>query len=205
MAAKKVKLEQIFQSSLEQYPDHVKAIGMISVEQANLEIKLAQLLGALLNLDPVLADAVYFSPQATGARISIIENVSELILSNGAVKDVRKLLSKAREVVGRRNEYIHNAWGLHVESGQLAAAKLPIKGPLKTVTLKDLEDLVYRYRKLIISVHTISPDVHRLLWPGASLYKSEKEDHSARSPPPRTPKDSSVNRKPRARRKASTK
>jgi hypothetical protein len=38
-------------SALEQHPEHVQAIGMVSIEVANLEINLGELLAALLHID----------------------------------------------------------------------------------------------------------------------------------------------------------
>lgn len=77
MAKKSQRLEgrPAYQSMLERHPKHVKAIGMITIDLSNLDIMLAQLLGALLNIPAEVADAIYFSPQAAGPRLSIIDNV----------------------------------------------------------------------------------------------------------------------------------
>jgi hypothetical protein len=64
-----------YQSTMERFPDHVKAIGMITVELANVEVMLAQLLGALLDRNTPIAEAIYFAPRATIARVAIVDDV----------------------------------------------------------------------------------------------------------------------------------
>lgn len=44
--------ESDYRSPLEQYPDYVHAIGMISIEHASLETLLGDLLGVLLGIRP---------------------------------------------------------------------------------------------------------------------------------------------------------
>jgi hypothetical protein len=45
-------------SELEKHPEYLQAIGMISVENGNLEIALADLLGAILLLSRRVAHAI---------------------------------------------------------------------------------------------------------------------------------------------------
>ena len=44
-----------YQSVLERFPDHAKAIGMTSIEIANLDIFLGYLFGAILRIGKMLA------------------------------------------------------------------------------------------------------------------------------------------------------
>ena len=69
-----------WQSSLEQYPEHVRAIGMISIENANLEMSLADLLGAVLTIPKRLAHAIYFTPRAASLRVEILEAAAKAML-----------------------------------------------------------------------------------------------------------------------------
>lgn len=197
-----------YQSMLERHPDHVKAIGMITVEMANLEIMLAQLFGALLNLRPDVADAIYFSPQATGPRIAIVENAVTEMLHDvpdpQVLKDIRRLLKQARDIQGRRNDHVHNAWGLSVETGEVTSSKLPIKRErIKAVPIGELNQLIKRIRNLLTEVNAISPDLNAYVWGVASQNKSPPQDHQQQTPPPSPPKSSSKRPKQRAPRKSS--
>jgi hypothetical protein len=46
-------------SPLEKFPDHVRAIGMITVEMSTLEASLSHLLGAALGLDEPTSSALF--------------------------------------------------------------------------------------------------------------------------------------------------
>ena len=193
------------QSMLERHPDHVKAIGMISVEMANLEVMLAGLLGALLNLPQHIADAIYFSPQAIGPRIAILANAAKIILPAAPLKDIDKILGKVRELQQKRNDHIHNAWGLSVTTGEVTSSKLPITGEGTPVPLTELVEQLDRLRKLITSVHEISPAIHEVLWTQQSSQQiSSEPDRPKTSQPSELPKSSSTRPKRRARRKPST-
>jgi len=101
-------------SALERRPKHVLAIGMISVEIGNLEITLGELLGALLHISRPIGTALYLTPNANMARLQMLENVCELSLvpKSARYKEVSRIISEARAVIGRRHEYMHNLWGL---------------------------------------------------------------------------------------------
>ena len=60
-----------WKSDLEHYPEHVREIGMISIENGNLELALADLLAATLMLPRSVAHAIYFTPRAASLRIDI--------------------------------------------------------------------------------------------------------------------------------------
>jgi hypothetical protein len=62
-------------SPLIDYPDHVMAIGMISIELGNLETMLGELLGSLLHISPHNGRLIYLSPQSGFGRLAILENL----------------------------------------------------------------------------------------------------------------------------------
>jgi hypothetical protein len=53
-------------------PDHVNAIGMISIENANLELVLAALMSAAPMMPRRVAHTIYFTPRAATVRIEIL-------------------------------------------------------------------------------------------------------------------------------------
>ena len=156
--SKDIPLPIPYQSTLERFPEHVKAIGMISIEMANLEIMLAEVLAAALNLPSEVAQAMYFAPQAAMARLSILEAVAEVAIPPAPRKDVNKFLGTARELIGTRNKHIHNAWAIHKETGKVQSSSLPIrKGTEKPIPISDLKHLVTRLRKLITASTRLRP------------------------------------------------
>ena len=56
--------EPPFQSVLERFPDHVKAIGMINVEVANLDIHLGFLFAVILRSDSLSGGKFFSRPKA---------------------------------------------------------------------------------------------------------------------------------------------
>ncbi len=195
-----------YQSFLERHPEHVKAIGMIAVEMANLELLLSRLLGALLDINQATAEAIYYSPQATGPRLAIVENVVGELLKGApqALKDLQKILGRARGYQGKRNTHIHNLWGLHHETGEVASSSPP-KGKPKPVPIKELNDLVRRLRELATEVHEITPKVHVFVWGESSREKLRQRVGQQSAPSPAPPKGSSTGPRRAARRGSSQK
>jgi hypothetical protein len=124
-----------WQSVLEKHPEHVRAIGMISIEQANLDIMLSELLAVILDVPPHLGQAVFLTPQSAMARIQILENVAKIAFPTYKPDDVaddlvavtkatnasreqdrrrvETIVKKAKSIVGKRHEIIHDVWGLN--------------------------------------------------------------------------------------------
>ena len=67
-------------SSLERHPEHVRALGMISIEIGNLEILLGELLGAIIGIDTDLSQIIYMTPQSYIGRLEILENVIDHVM-----------------------------------------------------------------------------------------------------------------------------
>src|SRR4051812_10516959 len=83
-------------SPLEAHPRYVRAIGMVSIENASLESLLGELLGILLGIFPRIGHTLYFTPQAVIARLSLIENV----MGEALARD-EALLARVATVVRR--------------------------------------------------------------------------------------------------------
>ena len=149
-------------SAMERFPEHVSAIGMISIEIANLEIMLSLLLSHLLNVSGQLAHAVYFTPRANIARLEMITNVMSIVLAGDENKYLRnkieKLISRTTTVMGKRHDTIHNSWGAFMDD--VARISLPHQKDegLKIVPITELTDLLRDIRELITRAGVIADE-----------------------------------------------
>jgi hypothetical protein len=132
----------MWRSSLEDRPEYVRQIGMVSIENANLEMALAELLGRALALPQRIARAVYFAPKAATARLDVFDAAVEAALGVRKKKDeapsaldqqkadalaqIDKLAKRARKLVYKRHKVIHDAWGVSEETGGVIRAELPV-------------------------------------------------------------------------------
>lgn len=173
-----------YQSMLERYPEHVKAIGMIAVEMTNVEVLLADLLGAMLNLRRPIAEAIYFSPQSTGPRLSIVKNAAKSALTPDMAKIVIDLTEEARSCQNTRNDLLHDSWGIDAATSKITRRKLPLhqhKG--KVADIKALERLVMDLRHLATDIHLTIPRLHSLIWQRPLSSRFWQRSHPANRPP----------------------
>jgi hypothetical protein len=93
------------ESILERFPDHAKAIGMISVEMANLDIFLGELLGGILRIHPDIGRTIYLTPKSAFTRIEIIENIAPLALLAGShgLRRINSLIGRAKHLTSSAN------------------------------------------------------------------------------------------------------
>jgi hypothetical protein len=85
---------------------------------------LGDLLAALLVLPTALGQQIYLTPRAAIGRVKIIENVVDMIFVEGSKgrKLVESLLKRAKNLIGKRHELIHNAWGTAKEYSKRSEA-----------------------------------------------------------------------------------
>lgn len=154
------------QSSLERFPDHVAAIGMISIEVANLEIELGHLLGAMLHIAPEYGRLVYLTPHANLGRLAILENVSKHCFEKKSkyIITAEKIIGKAKALIGKRHQFIHGAWGpsakapgedVYLLSLPMVEGRDPRLVPLSELkeTIKDLRTLGERTREFTADLY----------------------------------------------------
>jgi hypothetical protein len=166
MASKTPKDATGWRSSLEDYPDHVKAIGMISIENANLEFAMAGLFGRTCFIPLRIALAIYLTPKSAIARLEIFQNAAKVALRPRGDEDHRKKLrvslrkvnriaERAKTVIGKRHGIIHDAWGVDRESKEVLRA--PPARPIldQKVPLKELKELISEFRRLIDDVDAL--------------------------------------------------
>jgi hypothetical protein len=165
----------MWRSSLENQPEYVRQIGMVSIENANLEMAMAELFGRSLMISQRIARAIYFAPKAATARLDVFDDaiktamaptarhdeVSELGRQKAdALAKVRKLAKRARVIVYKRHEVIHDAWGVSDETGAVTRSPLPV-GPNdegRPSPPSELKDLIRNTRILIGEIRTLAEE-----------------------------------------------
>jgi hypothetical protein len=139
-----------YQSVLERFPDHAKAIGMTSIEIANLDIFLGYLFAAILRIHSAAGEAIYLTPKSAFARLDLLEvAIREMIEDHTpGRKNLRSIHSRAAKIVTERHAMIHDSWGTNAEG---AVARRAIRGQseMTGVPLKQLEQAVHDIRVLI--------------------------------------------------------
>jgi hypothetical protein len=146
-----------FQSSMERFPDHVKAIGMISIEVGNMDIFLGYLFAAILQIDGSVGKEIFITPNSATARLTLLETaIKEVLVDESEGK--RLLLSihkRAWNIVEKRQKMMHDSWGVNVEG---MAVRQPIRGrgKMTLVPLAQLETMNSDIRTLVeaIRFHT---------------------------------------------------
>lgn len=162
-------------STMESHPDYVQAIGMITIELANLEIDLADLFGALLDKNTVVAHAIYFTPRATIARVAAIDNLASTILprDDRILKRIKALTKRARASMEKRHNLIHAAWGIDPDSDNgVVYSPLPLKMDATCrVKLEDLRSLAREMRVLTDEIAELAREIRPL------VSASQEKDH----------------------------
>jgi hypothetical protein len=154
-----------WRSYLENRSDYVQAIGMISIENANLEMALSDLLAAVLHLRRDVGRAIYFRPHAAILRVEILEAAACSYLrpkrpgdrfyenepaKAEALKHVGSIVGRAKSVIGRRHKVIHDAWGIEDTTGEVRRSALPLVGEGEPAPIHTLNNLIKDTRKLIV-------------------------------------------------------
>jgi hypothetical protein len=100
---------------LDDYPDHLRAIGLVITEFSRLEGTLCFILWELIG-DPDRGTAVFYSLASSKARCDIIRGAAnEVLQSSGSQQEIKKeilsIITKVRDVAEQRNELAHGEWG----------------------------------------------------------------------------------------------
>lgn len=163
MAAGSSKEEDLWVSVMEAHPEHVKAIGMISIENANLEDAMSILFARVIFVNERIAYAIYMTPKSAAARIDLLENGARAALAAkkmGAPREPQKeqawrkianIVKRARTVTGKRHAIIHDGWG--VQDGDVTryvTGSRELKS--EPMPLTRLRDLVSQFRILVTDV-----------------------------------------------------
>jgi hypothetical protein len=172
MAGASPKSEPPFISFLEEVaPEYLPVIGVLSVELVNLEQAFAHFLACILRVPLDVGEAMFFAPLVTGVRLSIVQKAADKCLARYPLhsKKAKASLKKARTQFNKRNEFLHQPWGL-LSDGKVATSPLPIsKAALRHVPLAEIEEAVYRVRCLMADmrdlIYAIATDPTYSPWP----------------------------------------
>jgi hypothetical protein len=146
-------------STLQEFPDHVRAIGMISIENGNLEDAMGALFSRVIMVNLRVGLSVYMTPKAAIPRIEILENAAKTVFRDrgadeqkerlaGALKNVLNICGRAKSLVGKRHRIVHDGWGVDHETREVQRfAPGSWKG--EQVSLSELEVIIKDYRHLI--------------------------------------------------------
>jgi hypothetical protein len=110
--------------NLEDHPQYVKAIGMVSLETVALELRLAMLMARALHLPLRVAQAIYLTPKSEQTRIEIFKNSAKAAFSvppsrrntvlsqqkTAALKDINTIIDRAEKLIRQRHRVIHDEW-----------------------------------------------------------------------------------------------
>jgi hypothetical protein len=163
-----------FVTVLEREPEYLRVIGTLTVEIVGVELMLSYLLAAITRLSVKIADAMYFGPQAFGARIPIVAGAAQECLGNHPkyMKEANRCFTGARKISNKRNDIMHHAWGISEESGRITLRRLPFSedDASKHVPISEIEDAIHTARLLIGRLHAlalkIGDDETYSPWPG---------------------------------------
>lgn len=175
MADESPKDEVLWESALEDHPEYVHAIGMISIENANLENMLSDLFSSIVGVSPRIGYSIYLTPKSAIARIEIFENATRAAFApkkRGGGDDEHKaqlkrardralrIAARARTVIGKRHGIIHDSWG--VDEGRViryisGSSRLDSK----PVTLPELKNLVREFRRLILDADDLRAEFNK--------------------------------------------
>jgi hypothetical protein len=171
-------------SSLEKHPDHVQAIGMVSIEVANLEINLGEFLAALLHIAPYFGRLIYLTPHSFFGRLAILKNVVDdhIIEGSEGHRHLKDLIDRANKILVKRNEYIHESWGTSPQNPQhVVRQEITQRNRAKLVPINELTELVASIRELSEDVAKTTKDAFEAwpayTWQGQHIVDSPGPDH----------------------------
>ena len=158
--------------NLEDYPDYVRAIGMVSLEAVAMELRLAMLFARTLMLPLRVAQAVYLSPKAEQTQIDIFRNAAKAAFSappsrqkgelweqkKRALADTEAIIGRAENLIRKRHRIIHDEWN-YSDKEQSVTRKLVDGAPGRKgapVKKRELDDLIYEMRRVIDDAYDLS-------------------------------------------------
>jgi hypothetical protein len=149
--------DPVGKSPLDDFPNYTRAIGLIIVELAAMETELLDLLAALLGLSQKAANAVFFTPKSTRARIDILANLTPRLISDDKLcNKITDLVGNASKLLNHRNDYVHEVWG--VDNGQVVW--IPTDGrKARPVPISELTSFLHRIRALSDKLHWVRFEV----------------------------------------------
>jgi hypothetical protein len=164
--------KNVGKSTLDDRPEYVRAIGMISILNAGLEHSLATLFSRMLSINVGVGHAIYLTPKSALARVEILQNAARVALGQRgdaehqrklklALRRVNAIADRAKKLIGKRHGIIHDAWGVDKETGNVHRHELGFPSRKTPIPIADLNRIVDDFRKLISDTRTLSRDFQK--------------------------------------------
>lgn len=163
---------------LSRFPDHVKAIGLMSLETVDLELELAVLFSRMLFINSAVGEAIYMTPRGDRARLDILRNAAKQLFAlrknekphSESGKRKRSTLSKIESIIGRaqdcidkRHRAMHDDWYISSETKEIK--RIPVDGVIgrvaKPIPIEQLNDDVRALRVLIDDVTALAKEFQK--------------------------------------------
>jgi hypothetical protein len=157
---------------LEDHPDYVNAIGMVSLETIALEIRLANLLARMIGVPLRIGQAIYLSPKSEQSRLDILRHTahSRLAVSPSkkgtmlgrqqtkALDDVISIANRAQALIGDRHRVIHDEWNYSDKEKKITRKRVDGKpgNPRKPTPKTEIESLITKIRSLIDDAYSLA-------------------------------------------------
>lgn len=138
-----------YQSILAEHPEHLKALGMISIELANLDIFMGAVFAAILKVPRHAGQQVYLTPRGAMARIDTFNAAVNAMMDekSGTHKHLTSLADRAKRILQKRHQMLHDSWGTDshgVVRRPLTKRESSIPCPLTELTrqVRDIQNLI---------------------------------------------------------------
>jgi hypothetical protein len=153
--------------------DYVQAIGMVSIETVDLELRLADLFARTIGVSLRVGQSIFLSPKAEQIRIDIFRNAAHAEFATApranpnhtlikqkrqALAKIDKLLNRSLDLIRVRHRIIHDDWNIsdkekvvtrrHLD-GAIGRERTPIK-------ITELEQHIRSLRVLIDDIYALS-------------------------------------------------
>jgi hypothetical protein len=151
---------ELYQTVLVSNPRYLKAIGTLSVEITNMEIMLAELLAAILDLPRSFGQTIYWTPRAHSVRIDILNQTAKHAFA-GFPKyqgNAGSIAKRALGIANARHEIVHESWGLTPDRTRITRRRLPLhrNSSARRIPLSEITDEITKARKLIGEVISLT-------------------------------------------------
>ena len=150
-------------SVLEKHPEYPKAFGILSAEIGILEMRLGELLGAILGIKPFIGQVIYNTPKSYTGRLEILENVIAVHLApTDGTHLMQGFIKRAKARIQYRNEAMHSLWGLHQADPSIVVRRsVPLlpSGEDIPVPITEIEEEIRKLRELIQDVEHETPEI----------------------------------------------
>jgi hypothetical protein len=166
MAKKSTKPLRPSEHNLTDFPDYVQAIGMISLETVDTELRLANLFSRMIGVPLKVGQAIYLSPKAEQTRFDIFRNAAQARLGvpkanlrmKDALKKIESILERSEKLIRKRHRVIHDDWGVSSKEKKVTRRLLDGgTGRERTqVDKTELDNHIYALRCLIDDIYDLT-------------------------------------------------